>query len=80
MLRNGMLNSTKIPDFFELKSGPFWDWARIDEVSIIWVRLFDKRYNQKKWLTNVLSAKLRVYAEYLYNWHGKVILKLELQS
>jgi len=47
MLRNGMLNSTKIPDFFELKSGPFWDWARIDEVSIIWVRLFDKRYNQK---------------------------------
>jgi len=47
MLQNGIMNSIKIPNFIDLENYPFKNRNCVDEVSILWVRAYQKIYNPK---------------------------------
>jgi glycosyltransferase involved in cell wall biosynthesis len=47
MLQNGIMNSIRIPNFIDLENYHFKNRNCVDEVSILWVRAYQKIYNPK---------------------------------
>ena len=47
MIKNGITNTIKIPNFIDLENYPFINRDCVDEVSILWVRAYQKIYNPK---------------------------------